>query len=91
MESARSRGTSRLKQRLRRWRSLFGRSAAWTVVEVLALVTFSWPFINAGHSWTEQELYHFYVISWAILIVLLVCIGGCAASGRGGDRGRDRD
>ncbi len=91
MESARAQGTTRLKQRLRRWRSLFGRSAAWTVVEVLALVMFSWPFINAGRPWGEQDLYHFYFISWAILILLLVCIGGSAASGRGGDQGAERD
>jgi len=91
MESARSQGTARIKQRLRTWRSLFGRSATWTVVEMLALVLFSWPFINTGRQWGEQDLYHFYFISWGILILLLVCIGGCSRSGRGGEPGADKD
>ena len=91
VDSASPGGNARIKQRLRRWRSLFSRSAAWTVVEGLALVLFSWPFINTGRNWSEQDLYHFYFISWGILIVLLICIGGCVRSGRGGDRGADRD
>lgn len=70
----------RFKLLTRRWRYLFGRSATWTVVLVVGLVLFNWPFIDSTQTWQGQELFHFYFISWGFFIVLLCFIGLCSSN-----------
>lgn len=75
-----------LRQAANKWRSIFARSAAWTLVFVLAAVLFNWPFFSRVQPWAGVVMFKFLMLAWAVVIALLFCIGMGAPPGRRGDR-----